>query len=281
MCRFVSYIGKKPVVLSDILEKPSNSLIQQSRHALKLKIPVNADGFGIAWYQKSIDSRPGIFKSTQPAWNDLNLKHISDRISSRCFLGHVRASTIGNVSRSNCHPFAYQKYSFCHNGGIQNFSLIRRVLTASLSDEIYQQISGQTDSEHFFSLLMDLFLKTKQRKFSTFLDCFKQAVNMVVDYQKQAKIEELAHLNTVITDGSELLATRYTTNSEALSLYYTVGHHMNVKNEVPMMHFDSENPGAVLVASEPLGDYAKEWHEIPVNHALLVNKTLKTSLHKL
>jgi glutamine amidotransferase len=282
MCRFVAYLGKKSIVLSDVLEKPSNSLIQQSRHALKLKTPVNADGFGIAWYQRSIDNSPGIFKSTQPAWNDLNLQHMANRINSKCFIGHVRASTVGNVSRSNCHPFSYQQYSFCHNGGVDNFDVIKRALRSSLSDDLYQQIIGQTDSEHFFSLLMNLFLESKQQQFSNFLDCFKEAAKQLIELQEQANLKKQAHLNTVMTDGEQLMATRYTTDDDdALSLYYTVGHHINEKDKGPVMKFDDKNPSAILIVSEPLGDYSEQWHAIPVNHALFVNKKLETTLYPL
>ncbi|MDF1757609.1 MAG: class II glutamine amidotransferase [Legionellaceae bacterium] len=282
MCRFVAYLGKKPVVLSDILEKPSNSLIQQSRHALKLKLPVNADGFGIAWYQKSIDSTPGIFKSIQPAWNDLNLHHIANRINSKCFIGHVRASTVGNVSRSNCHPFSHKKYSFCHNGGIENFELIQRALRSSLPDKIYEDIIGQTDSEHLFGLLMNEFLKVKKHKFTDFLECFKKAAEQIIFLQNLVNVEADSLLNTVVTDGEQLMATRYTsTDKEALSLFYTVGHHINSKKKGPVMEFDDKNPSAVLVASEPLGDYTDQWHAVPANHAILVNKKLEISLPKI
>lgn len=281
MCRFVAYLGKKPTVLSDVLSKPSNSLIQQSRHALKLKLPVNADGFGIAWYQKNIDNLPGLFKSTQPAWNDFNLKHIADRINSKCFIGHVRASTHGNVSTSNCHPFAHNQYSFCHNGHIENFDSIKREVREDLSDELYNHIFGQTDSEHFFALLMNLFLKTKGgRKFSNFLPSFEEAARKILELQKSKKIEVKAHLNTVITDGKQLMATRYTTDEE-LSLFYTVGHHINNRSKGPVMEFDETNPSAVLIASEPLGDYAEDWREVPVNHAIMVNNKLEVDLHKI
>lgn len=283
MCRFVAYIGKKSIVLSDILEKPSNSLIQQSRHAKQLALPVNADGFGIAWYKHSIDSFPGIFRSTQPAWNDLNLLHISNLIDSKCFIGHVRASTVGNVSNFNCHPFSYKNYAFCHNGDIKNFDKIKRALCATLSDELYQKIMGQTDSEHFFAYLMNIYFKNNTNShFASFIDIFKQAVSEILDLQEAAKVERYAHLNTVITDGKQLMATRYTTDiNNKLSLYYTIGHHINTNNSEPVMEFDDNNPSSVLVASEPLGDYAEDWRAVPINHALLVNSRLEVSIKSL
>lgn len=271
MCRFVAYIGKKSIVLSEVLEKPSNSLIQQSRYAKQLAIRLNADGFGIAWYKHNISSSPGIFKSTLPAWNDLNLLHISKLIDAKCFIGHVRASTIGNVANSNCHPFSYQDYAFCHNGDIKNFNKIKRALCASLDMDIYQNIFGQTDSEHFFAYLMNIHFKNNKRnKFTNLLYSFQQAVKEILDLQLEFNIERKAFLNTVVTDGKQLMATRYTTDiNSTLSLYYA-----DIK-------FKDKSLSSVLVASEPLGDFAEDWQEVPVNHAIFVNKNLEISIEKL
>lgn len=271
MCRFVAYLGKKSIVLSEVLEKPSNSLIQQSRHAKELAIPLNADGFGIAWYKKSIDSCPGIFKSTLPAWNDLNLLHISKSIDAKCFIGHVRASTIGNVANSNCHPFAYKNYAFCHNGDIKDFNKIKRALCARMDEDAYQNIIGQTDSEHFFAYLMNIHFKNnKHNKFTNILESFKQAVKEILSLQSELNIERKAILNTVVTDGKQLMATRYTTDlNSTLSLYYA-----DIK-------FKDKPKGSVLVASEPLGDFADDWQEVPVNHAFFVNNNLEISIEKI
>src|SRR6056300_1646366 len=112
MCRFLTYFSNQPILLENLLDKPTNSLIKQSHEAKEGTHGVNADGFGIAWYDFDIDSHPGVFKSIQPAWNDNNLIHLSQKIRSPCFLAHVRASTIGDVNQNNCHPFAYENYAF-------------------------------------------------------------------------------------------------------------------------------------------------------------------------
>ena len=108
MCRLIGYRGKTSISLSELIEKPENSLIKQSLETKLGKKGINADGFGISWYNQDIDNTPGIFKSTQPAWNDNNLKHLCNKLLSNCFLGHVRASTVGDVTINNCHPFSYK-----------------------------------------------------------------------------------------------------------------------------------------------------------------------------
>ena len=116
MCRFLAYLGYSPIGIGQLIEAPSNSLINQSHARRGSMGGINGDGFGLAWYNGTQDTEPGLFKSTQPAWNDANLRHLSRKISSSCFMAHVRASTVGDVSQDNCHPFSYGPYTFVHNG---------------------------------------------------------------------------------------------------------------------------------------------------------------------
>ena len=52
MCRFVSYLGKNEMLISDFLESPSHSLIHQSYAAREGLRGVNADGFGFTSSRK-------------------------------------------------------------------------------------------------------------------------------------------------------------------------------------------------------------------------------------
>ncbi len=129
---------------------------------------------------------------------------------------------------------------------------------------------------------VNIYLKNKPNKFINFISAFKQAVNEIKELQLQANVEVYAHLNTVVTDGTQLMATRYTTDiNNKLSLYYTIGHHINSNKNEPVMQFDEDNPSAVLVASEPLGDYAEDWRAVPINHAIIVNNKLELSLEEI
>ena len=67
-----------------------------------------------------------------------------------------RAASVGEVSESNCHPFQYKNLLMMHNGGVENFSSIKRQIREPLTDEFYNWIKGQTDSEHIFALLLAL-----------------------------------------------------------------------------------------------------------------------------
>jgi ergothioneine biosynthesis protein EgtC len=243
MCRFVAYIGEKPILIGELLVKPGNSLIKQSKNATKDQYKVNADGFGMAWYDFKIINNPAVFRSIQPAWNDSNLIDLAKIIESKCFIGHIRSSTIGDITKSNCHPFCYKDYTMVHNGAIDGFDNIRRSLMAELSDELFLEIKGNTDSECLFFLIMQ-YVYVKEMSLN---EAIKEAFRWVDNAQGE---EDSSRLNIVITNGKEMIATRFVTKEhKALSLNYS--------------KYDDES---VVIASEDLDDHLYKWHEVPVNH---------------
>lgn len=244
MCRFVAYIGEESLLIGDLLVKPENSLIKQSRNANKDQYRVNADGFGMAWYNSKITNEPAIFRSIQPAWNDNNLIHLANIIESKCFIGHIRASTIGDITKSNCHPFSYKEYTMVHNGAIDGFDKIRRSLMAELSDEFFLEVKGNTDSECLFFLIMQYVYSGKGMPLNKAME---KAFTWVVNAQRE---NESSRLNIVITNGKEMIATRFVSKDHRpLSLSYS-----------------KDDDDSVVIASEPLDDHVHEWHEVPVNH---------------
>ena len=206
MCRFVAYIGKKSVLLDELINKPNHSLIDQSRTVTELGEGINADGFGLAWYEHAIDDIPGVFKSIRPAWNDNNLKSIAAKVKSKCFMAHVRASTVGNVTLGNCHPFIYKNFSFVHNGTLSQFNNIRLDLINALDKDLFNEIHAQTDSEHVFFLIMHYLRHSKTKSLQ---EAVTNAFQKIVDLQKDYDNDCYAILNIAITDGYQLIATRF------------------------------------------------------------------------
>lgn len=122
MCRWAAYLGA-PIFMEEVVVQPGHSLIQQSQEAEEAKTAINADGFGVAWYDHRPE--PGLYRDVLPAWSDPNLRAIAHQVKSRLFLAHVRASTGSATSRNNCHPFAHKQWSFMHNGQIGGFEQFR------------------------------------------------------------------------------------------------------------------------------------------------------------
>lgn len=249
MCRFVAYIGEKPLLIGDILVKPENSLIKQSKNATKDQYRVNADGFGMTWYNSRITNEPAIFRSIQPAWNDNNLIDLAKIIESECFIGHIRASTIGDITKSNCHPFFYKDYTMVHNGAIDGFDKIRRSLMAQLSDELFLEIKGNTDSECLFFLIMQ-YVYVQGLLLN---EAIEKAFAWVINAQEEM---ESSRLNIVITNGKEMIATRF----------------VNKEHRPLSLSYSKADDNSVVVASEDLDDHLHQWHEVPVNNYVHIKK---------
>lgn len=94
---------------------------------------MNSDGFGVNWYGAEGDL--GFYRDVLPAWADDNLTDLFRMVRSHHFIAHIRASTVGESSRVNCHPFNYDGFSFCHNGQTPHFAVIRRRILAALPDD--------------------------------------------------------------------------------------------------------------------------------------------------
>lgn len=269
MCRFVAHLGNN-ILLRQILVDPENSLLEQSFNAKEAPEPTNGDGFGLAWYKHKISPNPGLYTSIFPAWNDSNLIHLAKKITSPCFLAHVRKATIGSLSQANCHPFIDGNLALMHNGTIGDFIHIKRHLRHLLDDDHYAKVHGESDSEHFFGLLLQLASDVEQPFNSQNLtQLLRDTLDRTFALSREFGNGDDSFLNICLTNGHCLVASRVT-NSESMdarSLYY---------------HIDegqADHPGrSVLVSSEKLDSYTGTWTAIEQNHLITVDESLNISL---
>jgi len=272
----MAYMGS-PIIIDKLLYQPKNSLINQSINAKELEEPLNGDGFGIGWYVAEVNYEPVTFVSINPAWSNRNLRNLAPKIRTECFIAHVRAASVGEVSESNCHPFQYKNLLMMHNGGVENFSLIKRQIREPLSDEFYNWIKGQTDSEHIFALLLHfLFKETSEVTPESVMHAFERTFEHLNKLMKQFGIHEAAYLNMVVTNGLFVVGTRYVSDPKenALTLYHSEATHYAVENGVSQMTDSADGARAVLVVSEKLSD-EKHWTLVPSSHFVIVDQALK------
>ena len=123
MCRWLAYTGS-PVLIEDLLYKPTNSLIVQSLHSRLGAEATNGDGFGLGWYDEH-SATPGVFRSIEPAWSDRNLQELSAHVRSGVVLAHIRATSGSAVQQTNCHPFRHGRWLWMHNGLLAGFSTLQ------------------------------------------------------------------------------------------------------------------------------------------------------------
>lgn len=299
MCRFLVYKGKY-VLIGDVVEKPENSLIFQSRDAGfhpgcvdpsgERNIRVNGDGFGVSWYGSDTSKGSCVFKFITPAWSNDNLKNLGEHVSSHLIFAHVRAASSGRltqpdlytepviISNENCHPFKYGRWTFMHNGGIPHFSKVKRRLLASLSERAFNNIIGSTDSEALFSMLLDTFPDPDvQMTANAIALCVEHMLGKLICICHAEGIDEGFSFNICVSDGINIIATRYRNDDEdPPSLYYTRGSVYDRQKGNFSCH-RTEQDSEIIIASAPLHNdvsvssslqYESKCHKVPTPRVL-------------
>ncbi len=275
MCRFTFYIGD-PICMADLVTRPENSLIHQSVHAKERPEPLNGDGFGVAFYVDG-ESQPGRFRSLTPAWSNANLHELARVTTSGCILAHVRAATGGafNVSEVNCHPFRHGRFTFMHNGRIEQFEKLRRPLMARLSDDGFNAIRGNTDTEHFFALVCE-YLRGDQESSSCegLAHAFEQGIRDLRALIAEHAPGQHCYLNLVLADGVHAAACRYSTDPDYIdSLYISAGSRYVCQGDACWMEPQGGDRRAIVISSEPLNE-SPRWVEVQRNHLVLIGRDL-------
>ena len=254
MCRWLAYSGS-PVPLQELLYGPQNSLIVQSLHSRLGAEETNGDGFGVGWYGDQ--ETPAVFHSIEPAWNDRNLRELADHISAGVVFAHIRASTGSPVQQTNCHPFRHGRWLWMHNGLINDFHVVKRDLVLAVDPELYPEIEGTTDSETLFYLALTFGLEDDPPT------AVQRAIGLVESIGRDRGVEYPFQGTIATTDGECIWAFRYSSEGKSRSLFFSTDvrtlRAMYPENELLREVSDESR----LVVSEPLGELAGAWNEVP------------------
>jgi glutamine amidotransferase len=233
MCRFLAYLGP-PVRLDALLLAPPHSLLRQSwEPRLQAHGKVNADGFGVGWYDHAVRSEPARYRTPRPMWADRNFASMAGVVSSGAVLAALRSATPPlPVEESGTPPFTDGPWLFAHNGAVTDFAGPDGTgvgLRAAVSGRRLAGVEGASDSELLFALVLDR------------LDvgaCPEEALSAVIDLVQSMAPE--SRLNFVLTNGHRVVATAC-----GASLF--------------VRHLEA---GGALVASEPHDD-EPGWEPVP------------------
>jgi predicted glutamine amidotransferase len=254
VCRWLAYSGSA-VLIKALLLDPKHSLIDQSLHSRLGAETTNGDGFGIGWY--GVGETPGTFHSIEPAWNDRNLRDLAAHIRSPLVFAHIRASSGSPVQQTNCHPFRHGRWLWMHNGVLRDFHQVKRELMLAVDPSLYQEIEGSTDSETFFYLALTLGLEDDPPA------AVERAVGLIEAVGRRHGVEHPVQMTVATTDGQRIWAFRYSSEGRSRSLFYSTEvstlRHQYPDN--PVLHGLSDETR--IVVSEPLGDLAGAWNEVP------------------
>ena len=268
MCRWLAYSGS-PVLLEDLLFKPENSLVVQSKHSRLGAETTNGDGFGVGWY--TAQEAPGIYSSTEPAWNDRNLRELSAHASAGHVFAHIRATTGTAVQQTNCHPFRHGRWLWMHNGLLTGFRSVKRDLLLAVDPELFPDIEGSTDSELFFFLALTFGLTDDPP------GAVARAVGFIEETGHAHGVEFPVQMTVATTDGDSTWAFRYSSEHASRSLFHTediATLRLQYPENVVLNQLSDD---ARLVVSEPLGDLKGAWHEVPESTTLVVRHGQVTS----
>jgi predicted glutamine amidotransferase len=250
MCRWLAYSGS-PILLDELLYKPAHSLIDQSMHARMGATTTNGDGFGVGWYA---DGRPpGVFRAVGPAWSDRNLRELAGHVASPLFVAHIRASTGTAVQQTNCHPFRHGRWLWVHNGLIRDFPQVKRDLVLAVDPSLYPAIEGSADSEIMFFLALEHDPPA----------AVERMVGFVEATASRHGIADPLQMTIGTTDGVRVWAIRYSSEARSRSLFYSTKMHTLRQLYPDNRVFHEVSEETRLVVSEPLGDLAGAWNEVP------------------
>jgi glutamine amidotransferase len=242
MCRWIAYKGR-PVFLEDVVSKPDHSLVHQSLHAQEAKTGTNGDGFGLGWYGER--DEPGLYREIRPAWSDENLKALARHVRAGLFFAHVRASTGTASTRANCHPFAFERWMFMHNGQIGGYAQLRRAIENLIPDTHYAARLGTTDTEALFLIAL------AHAAGGCVVAAMERTLGEIAGMMRAQGVAEALRFTAALTDGRDLYAFRWSSDERAPTLYFC------------------EQDGDLLVVSEPIDKAKERWLPVPAGHAIV------------
>jgi len=236
VCRHLAYLGP-PVTLESLLVDPPHGLVRQAwapRHQDVGRI--NADGFGVGWYDRSRRLEPARYRTTRPMWTDSSFASLAGLAASGAVMASVRAATPPSpVETSSNAPFTSGPWLFSHNGTVNGFhdpsTGLRVKLGRLVSERRAGGIEGCSDSEVLFALVLDR------------LDEGASLGDALVEVTATVLGLTTGRLNLLLTDGLDVAATAW-------------GSSLFILRDVGLA------AGGMVVASEPCDD-EPGWEALP------------------
>ncbi len=289
MCRVLAYVGPE-IPLEDLLLKPRNSLVNQTldpeRHP---QLQLAGWGFGVWSEHLAKPDLPLVYRRPMAAFYDDNVEGIVPSLMASTLLAHVRAADYNAgavLADENCHPFAYAgtPWIVAQNGDLPHWKLLQRELLRHCQDQYLEQMTGTTDTEFLYVLLLSLLEGDSNEEVQR---GFEKLLELVVAAMKALDLGGLAKLKMALVqpgriigvnvgtghrgetdpagDWRELRKSEPGTDDYALSMllepmYLLMG--TDFTHDDATYGFDDcsdEEATSVIFASEPLTEEADDW----------------------
>lgn len=277
MCRLYGMHASHPTKIECDLVRSQNSLIRQSEEDRRGLANPDGWGIGLVTEHEILCTR-----DVDPAFEDLeDYRRATHTVRPLAAIAHVRLATVGKPSYENTHPFRWENSLLAHNGHIPDFDAVRPLLLEELEEEQRAAIRGETDSEHFFRLLLSQMSRMdgtsrldgdEAAESEKMLEVLRRSAEQVrgwIDEAGGGEERELG-LNVLWTIGREFVGSRL-----CASLY-------RIEREAPLecdlcgeRHAEppsSEGYRQVVVASERLT--GEDWTEVPESSVFRIDPAI-------
>lgn len=280
MCRAITYLGQ-PIVLNQLLYGPDNSLVKQSYDPKLMTSIQNLAGFGMAVWDTHLQDKnsPLLYRTTDLPFFDKNLKQLADQIQAHCVVAHVRGVEYSDhevISQHNIHPFRFEpcQLVLAHNGSLADFGRMKYDLIQHVKPEIAAHITGTTDSECMYAVLLSqLEDTTKTPEMAEVCEAVKKTLKIIQDVRHKHGITISSPVNLFISNGEYLVATRYVFDfghyppdfSEAHLRYHSLWYTYGSEYAEVDQHFQmtgTNGLSSIIIASEPLTEDTTTWVEV-------------------
>lgn len=217
------------------------------------------DGFGMAYKEgNNWITYKSLHNPISKIYDDFNEIKKSNlvviHLRHNCHLGTKCNISTGKKSLENTHPFVHENYIFSHNGNIIDFENYKDSLRKYISDELFSNIKGETDSEWIFYIFLTL-LKEMSAKDLRNMKKLHSILTKLFDILKSECQEFTA--NFILSNGEFSIITRYI--------------HYDLKNYTEKQYPNSlyyDTTAGVIVTSEPITQHYKL---VPENTAIYVD----------
>jgi glutamine amidotransferase len=256
MCRILSYVGP-PIPLDTLLYDPPHALVRQAFRPRRQKPGrINADGWGVGWYDPTVRPEPARYRTATPMWADRRFAEISPLLGSVMVMASVRNASPGApVEETGNSPFVAERHLFTHNGFVTGFREgLGTQLRRGLSERREAGIIGAADSEVVFAMILDRLDKGLP---------MHDAVREVI-----GELRELSSgkFNFLLTDGQTIVATR-----DGNSLFTSRPRGTDRSRRAGPAVDGEVAAEPLVIASEPLDD-APGWKAVPENSLLVTSR---------
>lgn len=292
MCRVLSYIGE-PILMEDLIYKPSNSLIDQALNPKFMFHYKNLCGNGfIAWDKKNRpDETPIHYKTAELPFFDRNLLNLVQHIKADCAIAHVRGGGSNQNAitiDSNAHPFLFPKapVAMAHNGTLHNLVDIKADLAEFMDRRWLASMRGTTDTEWIYGTLLTHLCRKQRTKLRALdvVDALQDTFHTIKKMRDKKGIRTPSPVNTFISNGDFIVIARFVYDfgnySRSLreshlryhTLWYTYGQRFIEGKDGAEFHMQPGAPKSIICSSEPLTLDTTGWVEVPEYSIMAIHR---------